>query len=99
MMPGAPDVEAQVRSHARFTKKRDALEASSNEGVSGCGGVPVDGGNNTAMPEEELVGQRFALMLSGLRCLGSNRPRIRATELTGRVGRMGSMRPSVPSPS
>ena len=34
-------------------------------------------------------GQRYALMLSGLRCLDSNRPRIRATELTDRVGRKG----------
>ena len=55
-MPGAPDVEAQVRSHARFATIRDALVASSNEGVSGCGGAPVDGGNSTAMPEAELVG-------------------------------------------
>ncbi len=56
MMPGAPDVEAQVRSHARFDQIRDALAASSDEGISGCGGAPADGGNDTAMPEAELAG-------------------------------------------
>ena len=56
MMPGAPDVEAQVRSHARFDQIRDALAASSDEGVSGGGGAPADGGNDTAMPEAELAG-------------------------------------------
>ena len=50
MMPGAPDVEAQVRSHARFDQIRDELAASSDEGVSGGGGSPADGGNDTAMP-------------------------------------------------
>jgi hypothetical protein len=56
MMPGAPDVEAQVRSHARFATIRDALAASSDEGVSGGGGAPADGGNDTVRPEAELVG-------------------------------------------
>ena len=41
MMPGAPDVEAQVRSHERFDQIRDALAASSNEGVSGGGECPL----------------------------------------------------------
>ena len=50
MMRGAPDVEAQVRSHARFDQIRDALAASSDEGVSGGGGSPADGENDTAMP-------------------------------------------------
>ena len=45
-----------MRSHARFDQIRDALAASSDEGVSGGGGAPVDSGNDTAMPEEELVG-------------------------------------------
>ena len=56
MMPGAPDVEAQVRSHARFDQIRDALAASSDEGGSGGGGAPADGGNDTARPEAERVG-------------------------------------------
>ncbi len=56
MIPGGPDVEAQVRSHARIDQKRDALAASSDEGVSGGGGAPADGGNDTVMPEAELAG-------------------------------------------
>jgi hypothetical protein len=43
-------------AHARFDQIRDALAASSDEGISGGGGVPADGGNNTAMPEAELAG-------------------------------------------
>ncbi len=61
MMPGAPDVEAQVRSHARFATIRDALAASSDEGISGGGGLPADGKNDTAMPEAELVGQTLRI--------------------------------------
>ncbi len=53
---GAPDVEAQVRSHARFDQICDALAASSNKGISGGGGSPADGGSVTAMPGVELAG-------------------------------------------
>ncbi len=87
MMLSAPDVEAQVRSHARFATIRDALAASSDEGISGGGGAPADGKNNTAMPEAELVGptlrtdaQRPALSRFELtenprdRACGSRRP-------------------------
>lgn len=56
MLPGAPDVEAQVRSHALFDQIRNALSSSSAVGVSGGGGAPADGGNDTAMPEVELAG-------------------------------------------
>ncbi len=56
MLPGATDVEAQVRSHALFDQIRNALASSSNEGVSGGGRAPADGGNDTAMSEVELAG-------------------------------------------
>ena len=55
-MHGAPDIEAQVLSHARFDQIRDALAASSDEGVSGGRGAPADCGNDTDMPEAELAG-------------------------------------------
>ncbi len=45
-----------MRSHARFATIRDALAASSDEDVSGGGGAPAYGGNDTAMPKAELVG-------------------------------------------
>ena len=56
MMPGAPDGRSASALIRTLDQIRDAPAASSDEGVSGGGGAPADGGNDTAMPEAELAG-------------------------------------------